>query len=388
MSNIKKLALVIFLTLIPLQAMGHKPSDSYLTIKDSKHCKVASEMHSACIRWDIALKDLEYAIGIDSNSDGKIIWKEVKSSHKKIKDLAFSNLEIKVGNSLCDFKLINQQIDNHSDGAYTVLNFKAFCPDFTSLPEEFTLNYGLFFDIDEEHHGLVKVEHENKIATAILTTSNDSHNFKLDSLSTFSQFVEFVKEGIWHIWIGIDHILFLLALLLPSVLIWKNDSWIYEERFNKVFLNVLKIITAFTIAHSVTLTIAALEIVHLPSRLVESIIALSVAIAALNNLFPFFKAKGWIIAFSFGLIHGFGFANVLMDLSLPQNALILSLFGFNVGVEIGQLAIVALFLPLIFSLRKTPLYKTVFLFGGSGIIILISILWFIERAFNLSYMPF
>ena len=119
------------------------------------------------------------------------------------------------------------------------------------------------------------------------------------------------------------------------------------------------------------------------SRLVESVIAASVVLAAANNLKPLVEHRRWMVAFAFGLIHGFGFASVLAELGLPQETLVLSLLGFNAGVEVGQLAIVAGFLPLAYALRNTPFYRRVVFVGGSLATLTIALIWFIERAFDL-----
>jgi hypothetical protein len=124
-------------------------------------------------------------------------------------------------------------------------------------------------------------------------------------------------------------------------------------------------------------------VVSLPSRWVESAIAASVAVAALNNLFPLFQGRRWIAAFGFGLIHGFGFASVLGDLGLPRSSLLLALVGFNVGVELGQIAIVAAFLPLAYTLRQTWLYRRLVFAGGSTAVLAIAALWLVERMFDL-----
>jgi hypothetical protein len=146
---------------------------------------------------------------------------------------------------------------------------------------------------------------------------------------------------------------------------------------------VLKVVTAFTLAHSITLTLAALGVVSLPSRVVESVIAASVVLAALDNLWGRLERRRWAMAFAFGLVHGFGFASVLADLGLPQDALVLALVGFNVGVELGQLAIVLVFLPVAFALRATAFYQVGVLKGGSIVIALLAAWWFAERAFDL-----
>jgi hypothetical protein len=142
-------------------------------------------------------------------------------------------------------------------------------------------------------------------------------------------------------------------------------------------------VTSFTAAHSITLSLAALGLVSLPSRLVESAIALSVVLAAANNIWPVVAHKRWLVAFGFGLIHGFGFASVLAELGLPADALVLSLLGFNAGVEIGQMAIVAVFLPLAFLLRRTRFYLRGVFLVGSWLIMLVALVWLAERVFDL-----
>ena len=131
------------------------------------------------------------------------------------------------------------------------------------------------------------------------------------------------------------------------------------------------------------LGLAVLEVASLPSRWVESAIAASVVLAALNNIYPIVQRNLWMVAFAFGLIHGFGFASVLLDLGLPRHSLVLSLLGFNLGVELGQLAAVALYFVLAYGIRSTDLYRKALLSGGSAAIGLIATAWMIERALDL-----
>ena len=199
-------------------------------------------------------------------------------------------------------------------------------------------------------------------------------------------FAAYVQQGVWHIWSGTDHILFLMALLLPAVLVRVDGRWLPVTTFRAALIAVVKTVTAFTVAHSITLTLAALGYIHAPSRLVESAIAASVLIAALNNVVPLFKShsvldRAWLMAFVFGLVHGLGFANVLFELGLPRQTLLLALVGFNVGVELGQLAIVAVFLPTAFALRGTTLYARAVMQAGSAVVMLLAAVWFVERAF-------
>ena len=153
---------------------------------------------------------------------------------------------------------------------------------------------------------------------------------------------EFLGLGVHHIFLGYDHVAFLVGLLLMG----------------GSLLNIVKIVTAFTLAHSLTLSLAALDVVTLPTRLVEAGIALSVSYVALENLFFATFDKRWLVSFAFGLVHGFGFANVLKEMHLPTSGLVASLLFFNIGVEVGQLVIVALVVPVLWALRRTPVYRT------------------------------
>jgi hypothetical protein len=194
-------------------------------------------------------------------------------------------------------------------------------------------------------------------------------------------YFEMVKLGMHHIWEGIDHVLFLLALLLPSVMYRPQKDWVAKEKFRDAFVYVVKRVTVFTIAHTITLSAATLGVLSLSSRLVESIIAISIAITALDILYPIFRSRIWIIVFVFGLFHGFGFASVLAQYAIPSSYMTFSLLAFNLGVEIGQVAIVVAIFPLLFLIRESWLYKQVLLRYGALALITVSLYWFIERGF-------
>ena len=214
--------------------------------------------------------------------------------------------------------------------------------------------------------------------------SDTDHLLILDrsEWNAWATLYSFVREGVWHIWIGIDHILFLLTLLLPAVLLLKNRRWQPVGKLTDALVNTLKIVTAFTIAHSITLSLATLQILTLQSRFVESMIAFSVIVTAINNLWPIFRGSRWLLAFGFGLIHGFGFATVLQDLGLSTNQLALSLLGFNLGVEFGQLVIVAAFLPLAYLIRDSAFFRWGMLRAWSAMAAAVALVWLFERLFN------
>ncbi|NHZ66720.1 HupE/UreJ family protein [Massilia genomosp. 1] len=365
--------LALALALVAAPARAHKPSDSYLTLK------VDGQQISG--QWDIALRDLDFALNLDQNGDGALTWDEIRSQHDAIANYALARLALTSGDAPCPIVAGEQLIDNHTDGAYTVLRFRATCP---AAGAALGVSYGLFADLDPQHKGLVKLEHDGATSTAIFSPEAARQDLSLRAAGKFAQFAGYVKHGVWHIWIGFDHILFLLSLLLPAVI--APLAMKQAQTLRAAFIDVLKVVTAFTLAHSLTLTLASLQVLSLPSRWVESAIAASVVLAAVNNLYPLFRGRRPLAAFAFGLIHGFGFAGVLADLGLPQGALVLSLAGFNVGVELGQLAIVAAFLPLAFLTRRTWFYRQL-MSTGSVAIALIAGVWLFERAFDMKVLP-
>ena len=354
-------------------AHAHKPSDSYLTLLGS-----GAALHG---QWDIALRDLEYAIGLDANGDGAITWGELKARHAEIDAYALARLTVSAAGEPCKLVPSEHLVDEHTDGAYAVLRFDVHCE--RKSQERIAVQYSLFFDLDPTHRGLLRADLGSGTQTAVLSPQRPRIELDMKKRTLLEQFGDYLREGVWHIWIGFDHILFLLSLLLPSVLAPAAGAWRPAERFGEAFWDVFKVATAFTIAHSITLSLAALSVIELPSRLVESAIAFSVVAAALNNLRPLVQGRRWLVAFGFGLIHGFGFASVLTDLGLPRDALLLALVGFNVGVEIGQLAIISAFLPVAFALRRHWIYRRVIFVGGSAAIAVVATIWLVERAFDL-----
>jgi len=277
------------------------------------------------------------------------------------------------------------------------------------LPDDMDMSYSALFDKDPTHKGFLIIEYNwkagiiNNEANILLDfgPGDLSGEFSLTEVSLWKGFWAMVKQGVWHIWIGLDHILFLLALILPAVVrrsreetetavplpTWMKGNavidWIGVPQFGNAFWYILKVVTFFTIAHTITLTLATLEWVNLNAQIVESIIAFSIGLAAFHNIRPIFKGRDWVIAFVFGLFHGFGFASVLSDLGLTGEFLSLSLLGFNIGVELGQIVIIALIFPVLFLLRQKKYYSKILVYG-SITLIFISLYWVIERVFDVN----
>ncbi len=370
------LAWLMLALLAPTAAWAHKPSDSYLTVRAAQGTSALS------IRWDIALRDLDYVLQLDRDGNGDLSWGEVRQREADIIKLAISRLAFTAAGTDCPLASAHaMMLDKHSDGTYAVLSLSAQC---ASLDAPLKAAYSMLLDVDPSHRGLVQwvAPGVDTAQALIFGTESAEQVLALQPGSIWQTLKQYIKDGVWHIWIGYDHILFLLALLLPAVLLRKNGQWEPAPTLRGAFMEVVKVVTAFTVAHSITLTLASLQIITLPSRLVESVIAASVVLAALNNLRGTIEGRRWVMAFVFGLIHGFGFASVLADLGLPQGALILALVGFNVGVEMGQLTIVAAFLPLAFWLRGTRFYRVGVLTGGSLLVALLASWWLTQRLFD------
>jgi len=366
-----RLALLIVLLCSHFSVWAHKASDSYLVV-EAKGPEVNAQ-------WDIALRDIDFAMGLDGDGNGEITWGELRARQASVEAWALSRLELHRG-GLCVLKVTSMQVDSHTDGSYAVLHIAGGCPGSSG---DLWLNYRLLFDLDSLHRGLLRLTVDGTTHTTVLSPTSGELRFGPEEVSRLLQFRQYLVEGIWHIWIGFDHILFLLSLLLPAVLVHADNRWRGVIRFAEAWREVLWVVTAFTAAHSITLSLAALGWIALPSRLVESAIALSVVLAAANNLWPVVAQRRWVVAFCFGLIHGFGFASVLAELGLPADALLLSLIGFNLGVEVGQLAIVGVFLPLSFAVRNSRFYLRGVFIWGSLLIVLIASIWLVERALDI-----
>jgi HupE/UreJ protein len=358
------LALVL---LVPALASAHKPSDSYLMLEHT--------VNGVRGRWDIAIRDLEPAVGVDADHDGTVNWGELKARLPVVSAYATAHLSASTGGARCKVSVAPLGVVEHSDGKYVALSLELSCPGDAAAIE---LVYDLLFDIDAQHRGVLRYSGAGQLQPFVFSKARRS----IVLSHATPRFAAIVRLGIEHILSGYDHLLFLIALLLPAVLRRRDGVWQPAADFRTVLLDVLRTVTAFTIAHSLTLALSAAHWLVLPSRFVESAIAASIVLAALNNLFPVLDA-GRSLAFGLGLLHGFGFAAVLSDLGLSGNSFLRTLFGFNLGVELGQLAVVIALLPLLHVLRRSRGYPTWGLPLASTAVVLLASVWLVERAFDL-----
>jgi hypothetical protein len=389
--KLKLWLLALALLLLCSLAQAHKPSDSYLTL-------TLRDAGQVDVSWHIALRDLDTELSLDHDDDGQLTWGEVRPRWPELMNFARPTLSLRHEGQDCIPLAApppQPQIDTHTDGRYAVLRWTAQC---TMRPghawQSLDIDYRLFALTDPTHRGIVHwTTASGEAGTLVLGTPRPRQTLAFHGHSPPSfwpSLWRFVLDGVHHIAIGTDHILFLMSLLLVSV--WHRPgparwwppmaAWQPRSTWGGSAGEVLRLVTAFTVAHSITLGLAAFGILSPPSRWVESLIALSVLLAALDNLLPLFRAPRWTVVFAFGLVHGFGFAGALQDLGLSGSDLAAPLLGFNLGVELGQLALVAVSLPLMALLRRTPLYRWGFVGGGSVLIAVMATVWLIERVFD------
>ncbi len=353
-------------------SQAHQINSSYATL--------TVQPHEITLTLTFDLNDLERVFPLDRNQDGVTDREELLHALPELQAYIAGHFSLALGYTPAT--LTEQPAGFHQDEFGNVFLDFTFSARVAPPPAELALSVNFFEKFGEAHLTLAKAVAGDTVQTAVLSREQPRYRFRLGGpVSLPAQLAEFVRLGVEHIFLGYDHLMFLLGLIA----------------IGGRFLDLVKIVTSFTIAHSLTLILAALEIVALPTRLIESGIALSIAYVAAENFIIFtgnnraeterLARHRWLLTFFFGLVHGFGFANVLRDLGLPGRGLIGSLLSFNLGVELGQMAIVGLLFPVVLWLSKTSFQRRV-VFALSSIIFIFGFSWFIERSFALSFMPF
>ena len=373
---------ILFCLFLISNATAHSPRQSYLYFK----------IYDRAIetRVEITVKDLNQALGLDLPGNRRAKAKDIAPHLDQIKEYIDDNLTISRDGQEYTLKFQKYNLFKTTFAQFVTFDYRL--DNLEEIPEKLEVYYGVLLDIKPKHKNLVVIEHNWKTGTfanesgvsLIFTPNSQPQTLDLSSASIWRGFLSVVKLGFLHIWEGIDHILFLVALILPAVLRRENYRWQPVQKFRPAFIHIVKIATAFTIAHSITLALATLQILEIPARLVESLIALSIAIAAIDIIYPIFKEKIWLVIFGFGLFHGFGFANVLAELGIVREHALLSLFGFNLGIQLGQIVIIAVVFPILYLLRKQKFYTNFVLKFGTIFLFLIALYWLTERSFDIS----
>lgn len=364
-----RLLIGLLLCWTAVAAQAHQASEAYLIYR----------VEGAAVeqRLDVALRDLDRDLALDADGDGQLSWGEVRQRWHDIEALAGAGLRFTADGAACTAQdRPTPQLDQHSDGMHAVLVSHWQCP---AAVRELEIDYRLFARTDAGHRALARL-----VGAAgeplVLAPGGGVRRLNLEGRG----FGGFVVEGMAHIASGLDHVLFLVTLLLVAVWRREGGGWSPRTSARGAFAETLKLVTAFTVAHSITLGLAAGGLIDPPTRWAESLIALTVLLAALDNLRPFVPGPRWGMVGLFGLVHGVGFAGPLKDLGLRGGELVLPLLGFNLGVELGQLAVVALLLPPALLLRERSAYRRWIVPAGSSAVAALALVWLAERSLGLS----
>jgi len=339
-------------------------------------------------RIEVAVRDINTALGLDLPTGAAASLDDVMPHIAELQRYLDQHVDLHIAGRSGPLPFTDVGMLKVTVASFVQLNFS-----YDGLDEDISkidVDYSVLFDRAPNHRGLLVIENNWKTGTfnneanvsLIFEPGRERQTLDLSDSSTWRGFAAMVRLGTHHIWIGLDHILFLLALLLPSVVQrGAGNRWEPVAKFSTALIHVIKVVTVFTVAHTITLSLAALNAMTLPSRLVESVIAISIAAAALNIFVPIFRDRIWLVVFAFGLFHGFGFASVLREMGIPSSYMVHSLLGFNIGVELGQVAIVIGLFPVLYLLGRSIYYSRLLLPAMTAGLIAVSLYWFTERAF-------
>ena len=347
-------------------ASAHTGSTAYI--------ETTSNDSDVALTWRIALRDLDLLVELDADRNGTLSWDEVQARAAAVQAFAAQALTVKAGAAPCTLTADAPTHVKDPEHDFASVTLRGACSGGVV-----TLTYTAFAGIDDKHRALVRV---NGAAEPQVLAPGGS--LTLAGADTPHSFGQFYREGIGHILGGLDHLLFLIALMLPAVLVRNGGQW--QPRIDKkaALIQVVWLATAFTIAHSITLGLAAFGVVRFSPSVIEPLVAATVLAAALNNIWPLVTRRLAWIAFVFGLIHGFAFAEILAPLNLPRGDLALALLGFNLGVETGQLMVVAVCFVLLALAACWRGYPRWVLHGGSAAVALLACAWIVERVFDVT----
>ena len=370
-------ALILVITMLPGLALAHQDDWSYIWISVFED-RITAEIQ-------LPGEELAEILGLPLTSKRPLTEAETEAIAR------YTRAHFALGHEGVEFPFEFESIELPyiEVGEYAVIKARFTTP--APVPDRISIRYSAIFHEFPDIRGGFHVQNNYKTGLAdnhrqiahIFGPDRTTWDLNLDNPVWTEQFKNFVREGVIHIWIGFDHILFLIGLLLTSVVVRDGRSWQAVPELRSSLWNVVTIVTVFTVAHSITLAMALKGWIVLPSRLVESIIALSIIAVVADNFYSIFGRWKWVVVFMFGLFHGMGFASILETFTTDFNSKLIGLIGFNIGVEIGQLVIVLAIFPLLYLMRNMN-YQRLLLQPGSAVIGLVAGWWFISRAFDLN----
>ena len=355
-------------------AHAHQTGNSYLSITES-----AGQLQ---VEFDFIARDLDNLLPADCKPvEISLLPEKLQDMQACITQALQQSLHLQIDEEDMALDFVNQSVVMHSDGLYVRQKFSG-----AAVPKDarfLVIKYEFFTQKEQSGRAFMKIELGNEEISSVMDQNQPIQRFALGDAKRWSTIGLFTHEGARHIWEGTDHLLFLLSLLLPGLMLTiqpaqgTNNALRWTD--SPALRFALKVITAFTIAHSITLAFSVFGWVSLPEKLIESMIAFSIMVSALLNLQDRFRFSHWKIAFLFGLIHGMGFANGLKDLGLSSFYFLETLFAFNLGVELGQLsAVTVVAVPVLLLFKTTEVKKKLLKYGSIATFALASV-WLIER---------
>lgn len=363
------------------QADAHARRENYVWVN--------IELDHVSGRFEINKNDLKSKLGIDLDVPGKDTLDIVRQTAPDVQAYLLDNFSLAYNSEQQTIEFLEPSLFDDQGSPFIQYHYRT-----QGVPEDdqMSIRNTIFLDEtflrdDPLHRSLIVLEYNkyrglefgHESTTLVFGPHLQESQLNVADPPGILIWKDFFYQGLLHIAIGLDHILFLLTLLLTTVLVRKNNAWQGVPRVRDAFINTLKIVTIFTISHSLTLALSVLGLVNVPIAPVEAIIALSIIVVALNNLFPVFSTHTWLLIFIFGLIHGLGFASALGDLQFRNVQIEKILLMFNLGVEIGQVLIVVVVLPVLFWLRNSRIYHKVILPGGSMAAVVMASYWLGSR---------
>jgi hydrogenase/urease accessory protein HupE len=361
-SRVARAAIVaVLFSLLPLEkTAAHDPGLSSLAVRP---CRNSLE-----VTLTLAVRDAAQLAELDEDHDGIVTQAEFAQTRSQLETAVARQLFIAADGKIAQDNSIHSRLDGNNN-VEVCLNFHAV--GFSSLEIQskilafLPLGHRQYLQI-QNSLGEIIFERLLSAAADRATVQMPHTNASTAMFEAARSFANFLSLGVKHILTGYDHLLFLFGLLLVA----------------GGFFSSLGIITSFTIAHSITLAVATLQLVQIPSRIVESLIAASIVFVGIENLLrgDIPKARR-MVPFGFGLIHGFGFASALREAGIGSGTggIVLPLFSFNLGVELGQIMVAALALPIIWKLRETPMFIAQWAPACSAAVVLLGSFWFVQR---------
>jgi len=327
----------VFLVSAPL-ATGHTRTSTISEISVS----------DGAVQWSLRIRVLDLLDPLGLSADAGL--QEVMRAREAVSRYVLTRLRVVAPNGPCTASALPPLHDPTGDEPRILLPLRFDCGSRESFLE---LYYELFFDLDPLHTGFARVSIGDSPTATHLFRMGGAPLSVSGAPDLWKQTLQYLVLGIEHIFLGYDHLAFLVALILGTALIKRTRRSaphpVAAEAATRrqAMVSAVHLVTAFTVAHSITLAVAALTVTDIPIDWVEPAIGLSVAYVGFENLVPRPIRGRWLLTFLFGLVHGFGFASAIREIGLPRTGLLRSLLAFNLGVELGQLAVVSVALPLI-----------------------------------------